>query len=101
MRHFLVGDPTGIDDGAKTVGRSLLAREPAGQHHDLAERRLIAFADIVERRNVPLWNQHEMHGRLWVDVVKPEDFGVLVYLAARYLAAHDLAENAVRIVIHR
>src|SRR5436190_13265084 len=68
MHHFLPADATRIDDRSKAVVRSLFAREPTRERHDLAERRCVALTDIVERRHVPLRDQHEMHGRFRIDI---------------------------------
>ena len=45
-------------------------------------------------------NDHEMHVGLRLDVVEGEHVVVLVDLPARDVAAHDLAEDAVRIGFH-
>jgi hypothetical protein len=60
----------------------------------------VTLTGVVERCDVPFRDQHEMHGRLRIDIVEGEDIGVLVQLAALNFAANDLAENAVRVGIH-
>src|SRR5436305_10262671 len=100
VHHFLVADAARVDDHAKAIGGALFPREPTREHHDLAKRRLVAFTDVVERRDVPLRYKHEMYRRFRIDIVKREDVGVLVHLAARDFAAHDLAEDAGRIAVH-
>jgi hypothetical protein len=42
-----------------------------------------------------LWNDHEVHRRRRVDIVKRENIVVLVYLPARNRAGYDFAENAI------
>ena len=101
MIHLLMPHPAGVDDGAEAVRRALLAGESPGEREHLAERLVLRHAGVVQRGDVLLRNDQEVHRRLRPDVVESEHVLVLVDLLRRDLAAHDLAENAVRIASFR
>src|SRR5688572_3909717 len=97
MIHLLMPHPAGVDDGAEAVGGARLARQAAGDREHLAQRRLMAGLRVVQRRNVRLGDEKQVHRRLRADVVESNHLGAVVDLLRRDLAAHDLAEYAIRI----
>ena len=101
MIHLLPPHPPGVDDGAEAVRGTLLARQAAGEGQHAAQRRLVAGLAFVERGHMRLGDHEEVHRGDRVDVVEGEDVLVLVDLLRGDLAAHDLAEDAVRHLILR
>src|SRR6266581_4670429 len=95
MIHLLVPHPAGVDDGAKAIGRARLAREAPAHREHPAERLLVARIGVVQRRQMRLWHDQEVHRRLRPDVVEGHHLRVVVDLRRRYLAARDLAKNAI------
>src|SRR6185503_18445775 len=100
MIHLLMPDPAVVDDGAEAIGGAGLAREAPREREHLAERRLVRGPGLVERDDVRLGHEQEVHRRLRPDVVESHHLVVVVDLLRRDQAARDLAEDAVRIV-HR
>src|SRR6185437_3718301 len=98
VHHILAPDVAGVDDRAKTVAGTLLARELPREGKDPAERLGVVRRRLVEGRHVALGHHQEMHRRPRRDVVERDDVVILVNLPARDLAPNDLAEDAVRIV---
>src|SRR5260221_5372738 len=98
MIHLLMPPPAVVDDGAKAIRRAGFAGESAGDTEQLAERRLVAGPRVVERRDVRLRHQQDMHRRLRADVVEGDHFVVIVHLLRWNLAADDFAKNAIRLI---
>src|SRR5688572_20520192 len=94
MIHLLMPDPAVIDDRAEAIARTGLARELAGHCQHLAQRRLVRRSRVVQRGEVHLRDDQEMHRRLRSDVGKSDHLAVLVNFFRRDLAADDFAENA-------
>src|SRR5436309_7128126 len=95
MIHLLPAHTSGVDDDAKTVGRSLLARQARRNGEDLAQYRLVAQLAIRERINVLLRDDHEMYRGERMDVMEGENLGVVVDFPAGDFSPDDLAEDAV------
>src|ERR1700694_3167088 len=100
MIHVLPSDPARVDDGPEALRGPLFAREPPRLDQHLAEHRGMLFGHLRERIHVLFRDDHEGHRGHGVDVVEGQHVVVLVHLAARDLAADDLAENAVGFAHH-
>src|SRR5882762_5443371 len=98
MIHLLMPLATRVDDRAKTVGGPLFARQLSGERKHLAQGPQLAHPGLIQRRQVLLRHDEEMHRRLRPDVVEGKHVVILVDLLRRDLAARDLAENAVGVV---
>src|SRR5215470_16167667 len=97
MIHLLMPDPAVIDDGAEAIRGAGFARETPSDDEHLAERGLVRRLRVVERRDVRLRHDQQVHRRLRADVVERDHLVILVGFLGRNLAADDLAKNAVRI----
>src|SRR5437016_5820347 len=98
MIHLLMPHPAVLDDGAEAIGHACLARKTARDQEHLAQRRLVRRQRVVERGDMRLRHDQEMHRRLRADVVEGHDVVVVVNLLRRNQAARDLAKNAIRVV---
>ena len=97
--HFLPTLCTRVEQDAETafgIGvATFLHGQLGGQRHHAAHQIRMFGTHMRHRRNVQLGNDQKVHRRPGRDVVKGEDVVVLVNLARRDLARHDLAEDAV------
>lgn len=93
--HILTTDPAGIDYGTKSVWRTLLPGKAVGKQQNLTKHRLMLLLHMGQGCDMLLRDQHEMNRRYRIDIMKSQDFFVLVNLAAGNLAPDDLAEDAV------
>src|SRR5712664_1154927 len=95
MIHLLMPHPAGVDDGAKAVARARLPRQAPAHREHPAERLLVARIGVVQRRQMHFRHDQEVDRRLRPDVVEGHHLRVVVDLLRRYLAARDLAKNAI------
>src|SRR6185295_14775369 len=89
-----------VDDRAEAIRRARFASKAPRHGEHLAECGLVGGLRVVERRDVRLRHEQDMHRRLRPDVVERDHLVVLVHLLRRDLAADDLAKNAIWIA-HR
>src|SRR6185503_13046650 len=100
MIHLLMSDPPGVQDDPEAIGRALLPGELSRERKHLAERLVLSHPGFVQRRDVLLRDDEQVHRCLRADVVEREHIFVLVDPLRRNLAAGDLAEDAAWIAAH-
>lgn len=85
-----------VHDYAEAFLATLLFGEALGREEDMTGERLIIFlAEVVQRRDVFLWDDQEMHRRLGSDVPEGDDLIVFIELVGGNVPRHDLAEQTI------
>ena len=87
--HVKNGTVTGLVD-------SLLPRDLLRGLENPTQNKIVAFCQIVQRRNVFLWDHQHVCRRLRADIFEREHVRVFVYCLRRNVPGDDLAEQAIR-----
>ena len=92
---FLPADPAVVDDDTKAVRTAVLFGQSPGHRQHPAEHRLVFGSNGLQRVDVTLGHDQQVHRPRRIDVVKREDFVVFVDLARRNVSTRNLAKQAV------
>src|SRR5574340_2257 len=95
MEHVLPTAAASIDHSANPVGQTLLLRQLRRKQQRSEERAVVALVAVRQRIHMLLGDDHEVHPRDRVDVVKRQHLVIFVHLPAGNFTGHDFAEYAV------
>ena len=105
VMHFLTAFCASIRHDAKAAVRvgpaPLLDGKFRCQHHHPAKQGSMLVINMRHRQDMQLGNHQEMNWRPRIDIMKSENFIVLIDPAARNRARDDFAKNTVVRMTHR
>jgi len=100
MKDDLPGTLPVVDvDSEGVVGQALLARDLASDEEEVPQQDTVLNVGVAEPRDVSLGDDDYMQGRLRVDVPKGQAVLILVDDIRRDLAAKDLAEDRIVVLV--
>ncbi|MNT56498.1 hypothetical protein D3C72_1938010 [compost metagenome] len=97
---FLAAVRPGIDHRPEAVAAACRARQFRHLQHHSSKHLPFAGAAIGQRVDMRLGNDQQVYRGLGMDIVEGHHVVVFVHLARRYLAGHDLAEDAIILNVH-
>src|SRR5450759_80513 len=92
MKHFLPAALAGVDHSTKTIVQSLFFCQLGCQQQHIAEQGGMGIFGLHQRSQMKLGDQHEVHRRDRMDVMKGEQLIVFIHLATRNFTACDFAK---------
>lgn len=92
----LAGVAVGVEDHTKSaVGKPTLSHDGCSATNHLAQKIIVAVAEIVQRRDVRFRNHEDVKWRLRIDIFEGEEMAVFENDFGRNLFRDDLAEEAI------
>jgi len=96
VKNLLARILPAIEDQTVSGGKGLLPGDAVGDAHQAADQLQLFFRDIGNRGKVLLGNDQDMHRRLGPNILKSQDFGILVDPAGGKVSRHHPAKQAIR-----